>query len=113
MAITILAIAIFFIACAIYAYRAKAGYPRFTDAQLLDQHRRFLDEVESSRKYIGATYFHTVEKGSPAQAALTLRGFDVKKLLREHAAARRENREMDWNACRLATTSRDGREEPA
>ncbi len=74
MALTIALITIVVAACAVYAYKAKAQFPTFTDEQLLNQHCRFLDELELSRKYIGATYFHAAEKGSPAEAELRQRG---------------------------------------
>ena len=106
MALTIALISIVLIACAVYAYKAKAHYPEFTDTQLLNQHCRFLDELDSSRKYIGATYFHAVEKGSPAEFELTARGYDVKKLLQERMAAGREDREIHWRACRLPAAER-------
>ena len=99
MALTIVAITIVFIVCAIIAYKAKATYPTFTDEQLLNQHLRFLDDLDSSRSYIGATYFHEIEKGSPAERELALRGYDVAALLSERAAAKRENRAIDWKAC--------------
>lgn len=101
MSLTIAVISLIFVACVIFAYKMKANYPTFTDEQLLDQHRRFLDELETSRRYIGATYFNAVEKGSPAQAELVLRGYDVEKLLRERTMAEREEREMDWSACKF------------
>ncbi|NKB55303.1 MAG: hypothetical protein GKS00_03110 [Alphaproteobacteria bacterium] len=104
MVITIAIITILFAACAVYAYKAKADFPTFTDEQLLNQHRRFLSELESSRSYIGATYFHAVEKGSPAQAELMLRGYDIDKLLRERVSAEQEDRPLNWNACRLGTS---------
>ena len=72
--------------------------------ELLDQHRRFLSELESSRRYIGATYFNSVEKGSPAQAELTLRGYDVEKLLRERSFAEKEDRPMNWDICKTVPT---------
>ncbi len=103
MALTIAIIALIFGACAVYAYKAKVNFPSFTDEQLLIQHRRFLSELESSRKYIGATYFHAVEKGSPAQAELLLRGYDVAKLLQERVVAERENRPINWNHCRITS----------
>lgn len=103
MALTIIAIILIFIVCAVYAYRAKTKFPTFTDEQLLNQHLRFLDELESSRKYIGATYFHTIEKGSQGQAELRLRGYDVNKLLQEHAAAERDCRDMNWETCKIRT----------
>jgi hypothetical protein len=106
MALTIAIIVVLFVACAIYAYKAKGNIPNFTDEQLLNQHRRFLAELESSRSYIGATYFHSVEKGSPAQAELTLRGYDVTKLLQERASAEREDRPMDWDSCRAQPIAR-------
>lgn len=105
MALTIAIITILFAACAVYAYKAKSDFPTFTDEQLLSQHRRFLNELESSRKYIGATYFHSVEKGSPAQAELMLRGYDVDQLLRERVTAEREDRPMNWNACRTSSAA--------
>jgi len=105
MSLTIAVITIFFIGCGYYAYKMKRNYPTFTKEQLLDQHRRFLSELESSRRYIGATYFNSVEKGSVAQAELTLRGYDVEKLLRERAFAEEEGREMNWNACKVSPTS--------
>jgi hypothetical protein len=100
MALTIVIILIFFIACVIFAVKAKAHYPDFTDDQLLSQHRRFLDELDQSRKYVGAAYFVQKEKGSTAQAELTLRGFDVDLALREHRAASLAGRAMDWSVCR-------------
>ena len=100
MGLTIAIIAALFVACAIYAYKVKGQLPSFTDEQLLAQHRRFLAELESSRKYIGATYFHSVEKGSSAQAELTLRGYDVDRLLRERAVAEQDGRPMNWKSCR-------------
>ena len=90
-----------FVACAIYAYKLKGKLPNFTDEQLLSQHRRFLAELDSSRKYIGATFFHSMEKGSAPQAELMLRGYDVDKLLRERAVAEEEGRPMDWEACKV------------
>ncbi len=101
MALTIVAITIVFIVCAIIAYKAKANYPTFTDEQLLNQHIRFLDELDSARKYIGATYFHEVEKGSPAEHELTQRGYDVAVLLPERAAANRESRAINWDSCKV------------
>ena len=100
MALTIVVITLIFIACVVYAYRAKSKFPTFTDEQLLNQHVRFLHELDSSRKYIGATYFHSKEKGSPAQAELGRRGYDVDKLLLERVAAEREGRDMNWAACK-------------
>lgn len=100
MSLTIAIISIIFVGCVYYAYKMKGNYPTFTDEQLLDQHRRFLSELESSRRYIGATYFNSVEKGSAAQAELTLRGYDVEKLLRERSFADKEGREMNWDACK-------------
>ena len=105
MSLTIAVITIFFIGCGYYAYKMKRNYPTFTEEQLLDQHRRFLSELESSRRYIGATYFNSVEKGSTAQAELTLRGYDVEKLLRERAFAEKEGRKMNWNACKVLPKS--------
>lgn len=102
MVLTILVITSIFVACAVYAYKAKGAFPTFTDEQLLVQHLRFLAELDSSRRYIGATYFYAVEKGSPAQAELVQRGYDIDKLLRERAAAEREGRPMNWPACRAA-----------
>jgi hypothetical protein len=100
MALTIVIITVIFAACVVYAFKAKANFPSFTDEQLLTQHRRFLGEMESSRKYIGATYFHAVEKGSPAQAELVLRGYHVAKLLQERITAEREDRPINWASCR-------------
>jgi hypothetical protein len=102
MVLTIVAIVVVFIVCAVIAYKAKASYPTFTDEQLLNQHLRFLDELESARKYIGATFFYEVEKGSPAQHELAMRGYDIKVLLVERAIANRETREINWNACKNA-----------
>ena len=62
MSLTIAVISLIFVGCVYYAYKMKANYPTFNDEQLLDQHRRFLSELESSRRYIGATYFNSVEK---------------------------------------------------
>ncbi len=104
MALTITAITIVFIICAIIAYKAKATYPTFTDENLLEQHLRFLDELDSARKYIGATYFHEVEKGSPAEHELTQRGYDVAALLIERAIANRESRAIHWSACKKTTS---------
>jgi hypothetical protein len=101
MVLTIVAIVVMFVVCAVVAYKAKASYPTFTDEQLLNQHLRFLDELESSRKYIGATFFYEVEKGSPAQHELTLRGYDIKALLVERAIANRQTRDINWNACKI------------
>ncbi len=103
MALTIAIITLIFIACTVYAYKARGDFPSFTDEQLLKQHQRFLEELESSRKYIGATYFHAVEKGSQAQAELALRGYDVAKLLQESVTAAREERPMNWNSCRTGS----------
>jgi hypothetical protein len=103
MVLTIVIITLIFIAGAIYAYRAKESFPTFTDEQLLSQHVRFLSELESSRRYIGATYFNAVEKGSPAQAELMRRGYDIDKLLQERIVAEREGRPIDWDACKAAT----------
>lgn len=108
MALTIAIITILFIVFAVYAYRAKADFPTFTDEQLLNQHRRFLEELESSRRYIGATYFHNVEKGSAAQAELVLRGYDIDMLLRERVIAEREGRDINWGACKIKSNSRRG-----
>lgn len=102
MSLTIAIISLIFVGCVYYAYKMKGNLPTFTDAQLLDQHRRFLSELESSRRYIGATYFNSVEKGSAAQTELVLRGYDVEKLLRERAFAEQEGREMNWDACKAA-----------
>ena len=106
MALTIAVITVFFIACLIFAFRAKADYPTFTDEQLLNQHRRFLGELETSRKYIGATYFHAVDKGSAAEQELVKRGYDVQALLRERVEAEREERELNWAACRGSKPAR-------
>jgi hypothetical protein len=106
MVLTIVAITIVFIVCAVIAYKAKSTYPTFTNEQLLNQHLRFLDELVSARKYIGATYFHEVEKGSQAEHELILRGYDVAALLPERAAADRENRAINWNACRITVPAR-------
>lgn len=103
MALTIAIVTILFITFAVYAYRAKADFPTFTDEQLLNQHRRFLEDLESSRKYIGATYLHSVEKGSAAQTELVLRGYDVDMLLRERVMAEREGRAINWSACRSSS----------
>lgn len=103
MSLTIAVISLIFLGCVYYAYKIKGDLPTFTDAQLLDQHRRFLSELESSRRYIGATYFNSVEKGSAAQTELVLRGYDVEKLLRERAFAEQEGRKMDWSACKAST----------
>lgn len=100
MGLTIAIIALFFVACAIYAYKVRGKLPTFTDEQLLSQHRRFLSELESSRKYIGATYFHSVEKGSAAERELRQRGYDINKLLRERERAETEGRPMDWASCK-------------
>jgi hypothetical protein len=62
-----------------------------------------LAELESSRRYIGATYFNSIEKGSPAQSELVLRGYDIEKLLRERAFAEQEGRDMNWNTCKAST----------
>ena len=105
MSLTIAIISIFFIGCVYYAYKMKGNYPTFTDEQLLDQHRRFLSELESSRRYIGATYFNSVEKGSAAQAELIFRGYDVEKLLRERSFSEKEGREMNWKACKVTPAS--------
>lgn len=102
MSLTIAIIALFFIGGVYYAYKMKGNYPTFSDEQLLDQHRRFLSELESSRRYIGATYFNSVEKGSAAQAELMMRGYDIEKLLRERAFAEKDGREMNWNACKVS-----------
>lgn len=109
MALTIAIITILFLVFAVYAYRAKPDFPTFTDEQLLNQHRRFLKELESSRRYIGATYFHSVEKGSPAQAELVLRGYDVDMLLRERVMAERESREINWGACKIRPNASRGK----
>ena len=101
MVLTIVAIVIVFVVCSIIAYKAKATYPTFTDEQLLNQHIRFLEDLESARKYIGATYFYEVEKGSPAERELTLRGYDVQALLAERAIASRQTRAINWIACKL------------
>jgi hypothetical protein len=106
MALTIAIITILFVVFAVYAYRAKSNFPAFTDVQLLNQHRRFLKELESSRRYIGATYFHSVEKGSAAQAELVLRGYDVDILLRERVMAEREGRDINWDACKIRSNAR-------
>ena len=109
MVLTIVAIVIVFVVCSIIAYNAKASYPTFTDEQLLNQHLRFLEELNSARKYIGATYFHESEKGSSAEHELTLRGYDVKALLAERAIANRQTRALDWNACRsIAPPAKSG-----
>ena len=75
MSLTIAIISLIFIACVFYAYKIKGNLPSFTDDQLLVQHQRFLAELESSRKYIGATYFNSIEKrvGRPG-------GTDVKRV---------------------------------
>ena len=104
MSLTIAVISLIFVGCVYYAYKMKANYPTFNDEQLLDQHRRFLSELESSRRYIGATYFNSVEKGSAAQTELMLRGYDVEKLLRERSFAEKEGRQMNWELCK--TTSK-------
>jgi len=109
MALTIAIITILFIIFAVYAYRAKSDFPTFTDQQLLNQHRRFLQELESSRRYIGATYFYNVEKGSAAQAELVLREYDVDMLLRERVMAEREGRDINWGACKLKSNSSRGK----
>ncbi len=103
MSLTIAVISLIFITCAVFAYKMRGNLPSFTDEQLLVQHRRFLAELESSRKYIGATYFNSIEKGSAAQAELTLRGYDVEKLLRECIFAEKEDRPMNWQACKAAS----------
>jgi hypothetical protein len=103
MSLTIAVISLIFIACVIVAYKMKGNLPAFTDEQLLVQHRRFLAELESSKKYIGATYFNSVEKGSPAQAELKMRGYDIEKLLRECNFAEQEDRPMKWEACKAST----------
>ncbi len=100
MVLTIIAVTAVFIVCSIFAYKAKVNYPVFTDEQLLSQHLRFLDELVSARKYVGATYFYEIEKGSQAEHELTRRGFDVAALLSERADAERENRDINWTACR-------------
>lgn len=109
MALTIAIITILFIIFAVYAYRAKSDFPAFTDEQLLNQHRRFLQELDSSKRYIGATYFHSVEKGSAAQAELVLRGYDVDMLLRERVMAEREGREINWGACKIRSNTNRGK----
>lgn len=102
MALTIVIITILFSLCVVVAVKAKAHYPTFTDDQLLNQHRRFLDDLDRTRKYVGAAYFVQKEKGSDAQAELTLRGFDVALALKEHRAASLAGRAMDWSLCRRA-----------
>lgn len=102
MALTIVIIIILFILCFVVALKAKTNYPVFTNNQLLSQHRRFLNDLYRSRKYVGAAYFLQKEKGSEAEAELILRGFDVDKVLKEHRAATLADRDMDWNACRIA-----------
>lgn len=105
MALTIVGICIFFIVCTVIAVKAKDRYPKFTNEQLLNQHVRFLEDLESSRKYIGATYLLQKEKGSDAAAELELRGFDVACLMRERALSERANRKMNWNTCRKGKRS--------
>jgi hypothetical protein len=102
MVLTIIVITVIFIGCLVVALKARDSYPAFSDEQLLNQHMRFLDELDRSRKYVGATYFHQKEKGSPAQRELTLRGIDVELAIRERHFSKRQNRPMDWDACRLA-----------
>ena len=109
MALTIAIITILFVVFAVYAYKAKSDFPTFTDEQLLNQHRRFLKELEMSRRYIGATYFHSVEKGSAAQAELVLRGYDINLLLRERVMAEREGRDINWGACKIKPNSSRGK----
>lgn len=103
MSLTIAVISLIFLAIVIFAYKMKGSLPAFTDEQLLVQHRRFLAELESSKQYIGATYFNSVEKGSPAQAELRMRGYDVEKMLRERNFAEQEERPMNWEACKAST----------
>ncbi|MEX2618540.1 MAG: hypothetical protein WD767_20845 [Alphaproteobacteria bacterium] len=100
MALTIAAITIIFILCLLVAVKAAKNPPVFTDEQLLNQHRRFLGDLEASRKYIGAGYLNAREKGSAAERELVLRGYDVGRLLAERFAAERDGRPMDWQACR-------------
>ncbi|MDA0662238.1 MAG: hypothetical protein O3B08_05320 [Proteobacteria bacterium] len=100
MALTIAAITIIFILCLLVAIRVAKNRPVFTDEQLLNQHRRFLEDLESSRKYIGASYLNAREAGSAAERELTGLGYDVARLLAERFAAERDERPMDWQACR-------------
>jgi hypothetical protein len=101
MALTIVIIIAIFVCCLYVAVKARDSYPAFSDEQLLNQHRRFVDELDRSRKYVGATYFLQKEKGSPAQHELALRGFDAELAIRERHIAQRQNRPMDWSVCRL------------
>ncbi len=110
MALIIAAISILFIFCLVIAVKAKKNRPVFNDEQLLNQHRRFLEDLEASRKYIGASYLNASEKGSAAERELTRRGYDVHQLLAERFAAERDGRPMDWHACRRMNAPR--REEP-
>jgi hypothetical protein len=105
MSLTIVIILALFIFFLTVALKARDSYPTFSDEQLLNQHRRFIDELDRSRKYVGATYFLQKEQGSPAQRELTLRGFDVELAIRERHVAERQNRPMDWSVCRLTPSA--------
>ena len=99
MAIIIAAITVVFIICLVIALKARDNYPVFTDEQLLNQHYRFLGELEASRRHFSTNYLLGKQKGSPAEHELARRGYDIKKLLTERQAAEREGRAMNWQAC--------------
>jgi hypothetical protein len=106
MAYIVAALTALFIALLVYTLRAQRRYPTFTDEQLLNQHCRFLEELEASSRYMGGNYVLEKERGSPAEHELAARGYDVRALLAERIAAENEGREMNWNACRRGRTGR-------
>ena len=108
MTYIIAALATLFVVLLVYVLRAQKDDLVFTDEQLLNQHCRFLEELESARRYLSGNYFHQKERGSPAEHELTRRGYDVRKLVAERIAAEQEGRAMNWGACRRAPLPRKG-----
>ena len=100
MAYIVAALTALFIGLLVFTLRAQKRYPTFTDEQLLNQHCRFLEELEASSRYLGGKYVLEKEKGSSAEHELARRGYDVRALLAERIAAEHAGREMRWNACR-------------
>ena len=106
MAYIVAALAALFVILLIVALRAQKNPPVYTDEQLLNQHCRFLEELETSRHHISVNYQSLKERGSPAEHELARRGYDVRALVTERIAAEREGRPMRWNACRRAGPGR-------